>query len=201
RGMTVACVCGAVMDQTESSVCQLHPVVLPQVSHLRQVPFLTSVKLPHSPQAPPSLPLAFASARFSAAIARALARASATSLRGWAICCCSSCSAGESFCSGSALSAAVPSARASRPANAVTLAPPGTPRAPPSPPPIGEGERASGAAPPANTESLSLPHRVSPFDTYRVAAPAPGLPSSTPLPSASKPPSVGSTWARSKRSR
>ena len=37
-----------------SSVCQLHPVVLPQVSHLRQVPFLTSVKLPHSPQASPS---------------------------------------------------------------------------------------------------------------------------------------------------
>jgi hypothetical protein len=31
-----------------------HPVVLPQVSHLRQVPFLTKVKLPHSPQASPS---------------------------------------------------------------------------------------------------------------------------------------------------
>jgi hypothetical protein len=33
---------------------QLHPVVLPQVSHLRQVPLRTSVKLPHSPQASPS---------------------------------------------------------------------------------------------------------------------------------------------------
>jgi hypothetical protein len=33
---------------------QLHPVVLPQVSHLRQVPLRSSVKLPHSPQASPS---------------------------------------------------------------------------------------------------------------------------------------------------
>ena len=31
-----------------------HPLVLPQVSHLRQVPFLTSVKLPQEPQASPS---------------------------------------------------------------------------------------------------------------------------------------------------
>jgi hypothetical protein len=45
---------GAIMDQAESAVCQLHPVVLPHVSHLRQVPFLKSVKLPHSPQASPS---------------------------------------------------------------------------------------------------------------------------------------------------
>ena len=33
---------------------QLHPVVEPHVSHLRHVPFLRSVKLPHSPQASPS---------------------------------------------------------------------------------------------------------------------------------------------------
>ena len=31
-----------------------HPVVLPHVSHFMQVPFRTSVKLPHSPQASPS---------------------------------------------------------------------------------------------------------------------------------------------------
>ena len=33
---------------------QLHPVVLPQVSHFRQVPFLTMVKLAHSGQASPT---------------------------------------------------------------------------------------------------------------------------------------------------
>ena len=33
---------------------QLHPVVPPQVSHFRQVPLRTRVKLPHSPQASPS---------------------------------------------------------------------------------------------------------------------------------------------------
>jgi hypothetical protein len=33
---------------------QLHPEVAPQVSHLRQVPLRTSVKLPHSPQLSPS---------------------------------------------------------------------------------------------------------------------------------------------------
>ena len=33
---------------------QLHPVVLPHVSHFMQVPLRTSVKLPHSPQASPS---------------------------------------------------------------------------------------------------------------------------------------------------
>jgi hypothetical protein len=33
---------------------QLHPVVLPQVSHFMQVPLRTRVKLPHSPQASPS---------------------------------------------------------------------------------------------------------------------------------------------------
>jgi hypothetical protein len=31
-----------------------HPVVLPHVSHFRQVPLRTRVKLPHSPQASPS---------------------------------------------------------------------------------------------------------------------------------------------------
>jgi len=31
-----------------------HPVVLPQVSHLRQVPLRTKVKLPHSPHISPS---------------------------------------------------------------------------------------------------------------------------------------------------
>jgi hypothetical protein len=33
---------------------QLQPLVPPQVSHFRQVPLRTSVKLPHSPQASPS---------------------------------------------------------------------------------------------------------------------------------------------------
>ena len=33
---------------------QLHPVVAPQVSHLRQVPLRSKVKLPHSSQASPS---------------------------------------------------------------------------------------------------------------------------------------------------
>lgn len=33
---------------------QLQPLVLPQVSHLRQVPLRTRVKLPHSPQLSPS---------------------------------------------------------------------------------------------------------------------------------------------------
>jgi hypothetical protein len=33
---------------------QLHPLVAPHVSHFRQVPFLTIVKLPHSEQASPS---------------------------------------------------------------------------------------------------------------------------------------------------
>jgi hypothetical protein len=31
-----------------------HPLVEPQVSHLRQVPLRTKVKLPHSPQLSPS---------------------------------------------------------------------------------------------------------------------------------------------------
>ena len=33
---------------------QLHPLVPPQVSHLRQVPLRTSVKFPHSRQLSPS---------------------------------------------------------------------------------------------------------------------------------------------------
>ena len=33
---------------------QLHPLVAPQVSHLRHVPFRTRVKFPHSPQLSPS---------------------------------------------------------------------------------------------------------------------------------------------------
>src|ERR1700724_3267820 len=189
--------------------CQLHPVVPPQVSHFRQVPLRTRVKLPHSPQASPSYPLALASARFSAGPTRACARPSGRAKA----CCCSSCSVGESFCSGSDLSATLPeiSARASRPPKAVTFEPPprASPanavgaepelRAPPSPT-SGEDVRASSAAPPGRTESLSVRERVSPRETYLVED-GPGLPSTTPLPSASKPPSVGSTWARSKRSR
>jgi hypothetical protein len=37
----------------KGAIAYEHPVVLPHVSHLRQVPFLTSVKFPHSPQASP----------------------------------------------------------------------------------------------------------------------------------------------------
>jgi hypothetical protein len=33
---------------------QLHPVVLPHVSHFKHVPFRTNVKFPHSPHASPS---------------------------------------------------------------------------------------------------------------------------------------------------
>ena len=33
---------------------QLHPLVAPQVSHLRHVPLRTRVKFPHSPQESPS---------------------------------------------------------------------------------------------------------------------------------------------------
>jgi len=36
------------------SLTQLHPLVPPHVSHFRQVPFRTSVKFPHEPQASPS---------------------------------------------------------------------------------------------------------------------------------------------------
>ena len=52
--------------------------------------------------------------------------------------------------------------------------------------------------PPLTTESLSVRERVSPLETY-FDDPPEGLPSSTPRPSASKPPSLGSTWARSNR--
>ena len=46
---------GAIVRRPQSrvSICQLHPVVLPHVSHFRQVPLRTSVKFPHSPQASP----------------------------------------------------------------------------------------------------------------------------------------------------
>src|SRR5215216_1214045 len=36
------------------AVAHEHPVVLPHVSHFMQVPFRTSVKLPHSPHISPS---------------------------------------------------------------------------------------------------------------------------------------------------
>jgi hypothetical protein len=41
---------------TTTAVCvdQLHPVVLPHVSHFMQVPLRTSVKLPHSEHISPS---------------------------------------------------------------------------------------------------------------------------------------------------
>src|SRR5204862_1492455 len=60
------------------------------------------------------------------------------------------------------------------------------------------------AVPPRITTRLSVRERVSPFDRYFCAdcpACSGDLPSSTPLPSASKPLSFGSTWARSKRER
>jgi hypothetical protein len=44
RAMSLVCKDGA----------QLHPVVEPQVSHFRQVPFRTRVKLAHSGQASPT---------------------------------------------------------------------------------------------------------------------------------------------------
>src|SRR6202790_3747494 len=86
------------------SSAQLHPVVPPHVLHLRHVPFRTSVKFPHSPQASPSYPCAFASARFSAASALASARASVLDGGQGTL---SSASVGEGARSG--LRAAVPS--------------------------------------------------------------------------------------------
>ena len=115
--------------------------------------------------------------------------------------CCSSCSVGESLCSGSALSAADPeiSARVSRPPKAVTFTP--TPAL----------SREGGGRDPAREEVVATSCQNRKLVRARARQPlgdvpgrgraAPGLPSSTPLPSASKPPSVGSTWARSKRSR
>src|SRR5215470_11632401 len=132
-----------------------------------QVPLRTRVKLPHSLQASPSYPLARASARFSAAWARASAWVQGR------------CSIGTvaGRVSGSALSAAAKPPRAVvwPPANEVTLPPP-LPR-----PSVGV-PRAS-ALPPLITTSLSVRERVSPFDTYFDAdADGAGLPSSTPLP-------------------
>src|SRR5437763_12690893 len=66
-----------------------------------QVPLRSKVKLPHSPQASPSYPLARASARFSAAACLAWVLASAQLSA-------SSCCAGESLASGSTLSAVAP---------------------------------------------------------------------------------------------
>jgi hypothetical protein len=45
---------------------QEHPEVVPQVSHLRQVPLRTIVNKPHSRQGSPSYPLSFAWRAFSA---------------------------------------------------------------------------------------------------------------------------------------
>ena len=41
-------------DGFSTTKAQLHPVVLPQVSHLRHVPFRTMVKFPHSGHASPT---------------------------------------------------------------------------------------------------------------------------------------------------
>jgi len=38
----------------KSALYQEHPVVVPQVTHLRQVPLRTMVNWPHSPQGSPS---------------------------------------------------------------------------------------------------------------------------------------------------
>src|ERR1700730_1230187 len=44
----------------QRSMPQLHPLVPPHVSHLRQVPLRSNVKFPHSRQLSPSYPLIFA---------------------------------------------------------------------------------------------------------------------------------------------
>src|SRR4029079_6996300 len=43
--------------ESDPNYSQLHPLVPPQVSHLRQVPLRTRVKLPHSVQLSPSYTL------------------------------------------------------------------------------------------------------------------------------------------------
>src|SRR5436305_7693409 len=119
------------------------PVVDPHVSHFMQVPLRTSVKLPHSPQASPSYPLARASARFSAAAALACVLASAQLSA-------SSCVAGESFASGSSFSAVAPAVLSAVTLEALAIdapprplsacPPPGAARAAPPSPLCGEGE-------------------------------------------------------------
>src|SRR5262249_5601948 len=106
--------------------------------------------------------------------------------------------------------AAPPRAVAPDPANEVTLldpeprpspaAPEGVPRASVVPPPP-PAPPAPALPPPDITTSFSPRERVSPRETY--FDDPPGLPSSTPRPSASNPVaiSLGSTWARSKRAR
>jgi hypothetical protein len=42
------------MVDSSPDVDQLHPLVLPHVSHFKHVPFRTIVKFPHSPQLSPS---------------------------------------------------------------------------------------------------------------------------------------------------
>ena len=56
-----------------------------------------------------------------------------------------------------------------------------------------------GASLPRMTTRLSVRERVRPFDRYLLLGASGCLPSSTPLPMASKLDSEGSTWARSKR--
>src|SRR5580704_13014047 len=174
---------------------QLHPVVLPHVSHFMQVPFRTSEKCPHSPHISPSYPFALASARRSAFDGAAAAAAPAL-----LHCSASSFSVGDKSCWASCLKATAPSTASA--ARAVGLccdievtfgaAPPGALRAPPSPP-RGEGEGLR------ITTRLSVRERVRPFDRYLLLGCSGCLPSSTPLPMASKLDSEGSTWARSKR--
>src|SRR4051812_6623687 len=151
-----------------------------------QVPFRTSEKCPHSPHISPSYPLALASARRSALDGAAWAAAPAR-----LHCRASSFSVGDRSCWVSCFSATAPSvASAAREvASDITL--------PPCAPPWDDDEPES---PPRTTTRLSVRERVRPFDTYLVECAGSGtLPSSTPLPSASKLLSLGSTWARSKR--
>src|SRR4051812_41921470 len=198
-----------------STVHQEHPVVEPQVSHLRHVPFLTKVKLAHSPHGSPTYPFALASARaanFDSSDEKPILIGDSVSLPDGAAaaaaparlhCRASSFSVGERSCWASCFSATAPSrASAAREEERAVIVEATPPRLTSfaDPPPAGEGEEPRASLPPRTTTRLSVRERVRPFDTYLVECEGSGcLPSSTPLPSASKLLSLGSTWARSKR--
>src|SRR3984957_1139539 len=152
-----------------------------------QVPFRTRVKFPHSPHISPSYPLALASARRSALEGAACSRAAPALLH----CRASSFSVGDRSCWASCFSATAPSTvslpRAVGPCEAIEVTLPEA--------------RASVCGSPALriTTRLSVRERVRPFDRYLLLGCSGCLPSTVPLPNASKLDSLGSTWARSNR--
>src|SRR5712671_2104540 len=122
-----------------------------------------------------------------------------SALDGWAAaaapallhCSASSFSVGDKSCWASCFSATAPSAaseaRAVGPCEGIAVTLPDA---------LASG---CGSEDPRMTTRLSVRERVRPFDRYLLLGVSGCLPSSTPLPMASKLDSLGSTWARSKR--